>query len=67
MNEPDSVCTPCAMNRRGRCRETVTHTNRLSAGEMAIQGADADAGAACDFFQTDIQPNFRERCLGGVN
>ena len=41
--------------------------NRLSAGEMAIQGADADAGAARNFFQAHIQPDFRERRLGGID
>jgi hypothetical protein len=41
--------------------------NYLSVGEMAIQGADADAGTSCDFFQAHIQPNFRERYLGGVD
>jgi hypothetical protein len=34
---------------------------------MTIERADADAGAACDFFQAHIQPNFREPCLGGVD
>jgi hypothetical protein len=34
---------------------------------MAIQGADADSGAASDFFQAHIQPDFREPCLGGVD
>ncbi len=34
---------------------------------MPIQRADADAGAARDFFQAHIQANFREPRLGGVN
>jgi len=34
---------------------------------MAIQGADADAGAACDFFQAHIQPTSAKTRLGGVD
>jgi hypothetical protein len=34
---------------------------------MAIQRADADAGAACNIFQTDIQSTVREAHFGGVN
>ena len=41
--------------------------NRLSAREMSIQRADTDVGAARDFFQAHIQPDFREPCLGGVD
>src|SRR5882762_1787665 len=41
--------------------------HRLSAGEMAIQGAGAAAGAARDFFEAHIQPAFREPRLGGVD
>ncbi len=41
--------------------------NRLSGWEMTIQRADADAGAARDFFQAHIQPDFREPRLGGVD
>jgi hypothetical protein len=41
--------------------------NRLSGREMPIQGADADAGAARDFFQAHIQSDVRKPCLGGVD
>jgi hypothetical protein len=34
---------------------------------MPIQGADADAGAARDFFQAHIQPDARKRCLRSVD
>jgi hypothetical protein len=34
---------------------------------MPIQRADADAGAARDFFQAHIQPDFREGRLGSVD
>src|ERR1700683_181316 len=40
--------------------------NRLSAREMPIQGADADAGAARDLFQAHIQSDARKPCLGGA-
>jgi len=41
--------------------------NRLSAWEMAVQCADADAGAARNFLQAHIQPEFRKPRLGGVD
>jgi hypothetical protein len=41
--------------------------NRLSTREMAIQCADPDLGAARDFLQAHIQPDIRERRLGGVD
>ena len=41
--------------------------DRLSGREMTIQCADADAGAARDFFQAHIQPEFRKPGLGGVD
>jgi hypothetical protein len=34
---------------------------------MPIQCADADAGAARDFFQAHIQPDFREGRLGSLD
>jgi hypothetical protein len=41
--------------------------NRLSTREMAIECADADAGAARNFFQAHIHSDIRERRLGGVD
>jgi hypothetical protein len=34
---------------------------------MAIQSADADVGAARDFFQAHIQPDVREPRLGSID
>src|SRR5580704_5131757 len=39
----------------------------LSGWEVAIQGTDADASAARDFFQAHVQPDARKARLGGVN
>ena len=41
--------------------------NRLSTREMAVECADADAGAARNFFQAHVQPDIRERRFGGVD
>ena len=41
--------------------------NRLSSWEVAIQGADADAGAARDFFKTHVEPEFRKPGLRGID
>ena len=39
----------------------------LARREMAIQGADSDAGTTGDLFQTHIQTDLRKRFLGGVD
>jgi hypothetical protein len=41
--------------------------NRLSTREMAIECADADAGAARNFLQAHIEPDIRKRRFGGVD
>jgi hypothetical protein len=41
--------------------------NRLSGWKMPIQCADADAGAARNFFQAYIHPDVRKRRLGDVH
>jgi hypothetical protein len=41
--------------------------DRLPAGEMAIESANADAGAPRDFFQAHVLSNFREARFGGLD
>jgi hypothetical protein len=41
--------------------------HRLSAREVPIQGADADARAARDFFQAHVHPDLGEGRLGGID
>ena len=41
--------------------------NRLSTREMAIERADADAGATGNFLEAHLQPGIRERGFGSVD